>query len=88
MTAPTVFDFSDGITTSLGAGLPPDVDPVFEMGEHDSDGDYYAPVQDSAEGDPLETKLSIGAAAPLLSERTVKAYVVEYTSYRTFVGGS
>jgi len=87
-TAPTVFDFSDGIATNLEAGLPPDVESVFEMEERDSDGDYDAPVQDLAGGDPLEIMPSIGATAPLLSERIVKAYVVKYTAFRTSVGGS
>jgi len=83
-----VFDFSDGVATSLDAGLPQGVEPVFDMEEHDSDGDYDAPVQDPAEGGSFETKPSIGTAVPLLPERTVKAYFVKYTAYRTFVGGS
>lgn len=81
----TVFDSSDDVVTTLKAGLPLGVEPVFDMGEHDFDSDYDAPVEDPAEGDPAETKLPIDAAAPILPDRTVKAYVVKYTPYKTFV---
>ena len=88
LTIPKVFDFSDGVATSLEAGLPPGVDPSSEMEEHDSNSDYDAPGQDPIEGESFETKPSIDTAAPLLPERTVKAYIIKYTAYRTFVGDS
>lgn len=83
-----MFDFSDGITTTLEAGLPPDVEPIFDMEECDLDCDYDAPDEDSGEINSIETQPTISTAAPLFPERTIKAYVVKYTAYRTFVGDS
>jgi hypothetical protein len=82
-TIPIAFDFSDGIATSLNAGLPPGVAPFFEMEEHNSDSDYDGPVEAPAKARP-----PIGVTASALPERAVKAYVVKYTAYRTFVGNS
>jgi hypothetical protein len=83
LTIPTAFDFSDGIPISLEAGLPPGIKPFFQMEEHDSDSDYDDPVETPARIQPL-----VGAAALMLPERTVRAYIVKYTAYRTFVGDS
>ena len=92
--------------TGLTAGLPPGVEPVFDLGERDFDNDYDPPAEDPtgdsiqrcpspelmAEfqpiGDPAETQPPIDAADPIPPERTVKAYVVKYTPYKTFVSGS
>ena len=70
--------------TSLGAGLPPGVEPVFDLPEHNSDSDYDPPVEDTIK-DPAEIQSPVDAVAPILPERTVKAYIVKYTAYRTFV---
>ena len=83
-----MFDFPDGIATSLEAGLPLGVEPFFDMVEHDPDNDYDAPVGNSTEGYPAEAPPPINTTAAVLPERTIKAYVVKYTAYRTFVGGS
>jgi hypothetical protein len=80
LTTPTAFEFSDGIATNLEAGLPPGVEPFFQMEEPDSDDDYDDPAEVPAEIQP-----PIDAAAPVLPGRTVKAYIVKYTAYRTFV---
>jgi len=87
-TIPTVFDFSDGIVTGLKDGLPPDVEPVFDMVEHDPDLDYDCSFGSSVGWVPTNTQPPIDVAAPMLSERTVKGYVVKYTAYRTFVRDS
>ena len=84
-----MFDFSDGVATSVEAGFPPGVESTFKMEEEcDSTSDYDAPAQDLVEGDTFETKQSTDSAAPLLPGRTVGAYVVKYTPYRTFVSES
>jgi hypothetical protein len=82
---PVAFEFSDGIATSLEAELPQGEEPFFQMEEHDSDIDYDGPVEAPVECGPAEVQPPIGTAAPILPERTVKAYVVKYTAYRTFV---
>jgi hypothetical protein len=94
---PVAFDFSDGIEASLEAGLPQDIEPFFQMAEHDLDSDYDDFYQmdeggsDSNYDGPVKTPADIqppvGAAAPT-PVKTVKAYVVKYTAYRTFVGNS
>ena len=71
--------------TSLDAGFPLGVEPVFDMSEHDSDSDYDVPVEDPT-GDPDEVQPPIDVAPPILPERRVKVYIVKYTAYRTFVG--
>ena len=81
----TAFDLSDGIVTSLAAGFPPDAEPVFDIEEQDLDNDYDDPVEDSAEGDPAVTQPPVDMAVPVLPKRVIKAYVVKYTAYRTFV---
>ena len=88
LTILTAFDLSDGIATSLTAGFPPDTEPTFDIEEQDLDSDYDDPVEDSAEGDPAATQPPVDVVAPALSERTVKAYIVKYTAYRTFVADS
>jgi hypothetical protein len=94
---PIAFDFSDGIETSLGAELPKDVEPFFHMEEHDLDSDYDGFYQmdeggldsnyDGPVKTPADTQPPVGAAAPIPA-KTVKAYVVKYTAYRTFVDNS
>ena len=88
LTILTAFDLSDGIVTSMTAGFPPDVEPVFDIEEQDLDSDYDGPVEDSTEEDPASTQPPVDVAAPILPERTVKAYVIKNTAYRTFVGDS
>jgi hypothetical protein len=78
---PTAFDFSDGIATNLEAGFPPYVEPFFQMEESDDDYDGPAEV-------PAEIQPPIDAAAPVPLGKAVKAYIVKYTAYRTFVDDS
>jgi hypothetical protein len=80
---PTAFDFSDEIVTNLEAGLPPGVEPFFEMGDNDLDSDYNDPI-----GAPVKIQAPIDAAAAILLGRTMKAYIVKYTAYRRFVDDS
>ena len=75
-TIPTAFELSDGIETTLGAGPPPGVDATFDLEDHDLDSDY-----DSFEEAPYET------ATQAFPDKIVKAYVVKYTAYRTYVHG-
>ena len=94
---PIAFDFSDGIETSLEAELPQDVEPFFHMEEHDLDSNYDGFYQVDEGGSdsnydgpvkiPADTQPPVGVAAPILT-KTVKAYVVKYTAYKTFVGNS
>jgi hypothetical protein len=77
---PTVFEFSDGIATSLQAGLPLGVEPFFQMEDRDSDDDYDGPVET-----PTKVQSPIGTTAPIPPERTAKAYVIKNTAYKTFV---
>ena len=79
-----MFDFPNGIETSLRAGLPPGVEPTFDLGKHDFESDYDDPVEEN----PVKNRQPVDVAAPTLPERTVKAYIIKYTSYRTFVDGS
>jgi len=82
---PTAFDLSDGILTSLTAGLSPDTDSFFDIEEQDLDNDFDDPVEDSAEGDTVITQPPVDVAAPVPPKRTVKSYIIKYTAYRTFV---
>jgi hypothetical protein len=79
----TAFDLSDGIETGLTRELPPDIPAFTDIEEIDSDGDY-----DPVEGAPAGTKEPLEIPAQVLPERPVKAYLVKYTAYRTFVGGA
>ena len=82
LTTPPAFEFSDGIATNLEVGLPPGVEPFFEMEENDSSDDYDGPVEVPAG----RIQQPIDAAAPVPLGKAVKAYIVKYTAYRTFVG--
>lgn len=79
-----MFDFPDSVVISLNAGLPLGVETTFNLGEHGFESDYDAP-DEGLTGGCSETQ---PPAALMLPERTVKAYVVRYTAYRTFVGDS
>ena len=75
-TIPTAFELSDGIETTLGAEPPSGVDATFDLEDHDPDSDY-----DPFEEAPYET------ATQSSPDKIVKAYVVKYTAYRTYVCG-
>lgn len=81
MIIPTAFDHSDGVETVLTAGLPPGLPTFVDLEEDELDGDY-----DPAEGVPVMARIPCEETARVLAERPVKAYLVKYTSYRTFVG--
>ena len=94
----TAFDLSDGIETSLTAVLPPGLETVADMEEKDSYSDYdlaeKAPAESDSDTDydpanlkaPTQTRRK--APTQVLPERSVKAYLVKYTAYRTFVSNS
>ena len=62
------------------------MEPVFDLAECDLDSDFDAPVEGPTEGDTAKTQPQTEAATPIPSGKTVKAYVVKYTAYRTLVG--
>ena len=64
----------------MGAGFPADLDTFFDMEEDDLDSDY-----DLAEEEPAHSETTPEAPA---EEIPVKAYLVKYTAYKAFVGGS
>ena len=80
---PTAFDLSDGVETSMTAGLPPGLDAVFDTEENDLDNDY-----DLGEEVSLDSQTPPEASVQIPQERPVKAYFVKYTAYRTFVTSS
>lgn len=75
-----MFDFPDAITTSLEEELPPGIELVSDVVGRDPDSDYDDPVEEN----PAEAQPPVDV--PMLPEKTVKAYVVNFTAYRTFVG--
>ena len=79
MTTPTAFSFSDGIQTHLNSGPPEGIDPFFDLEECDSDSDF----DDPGEGDPAELRPRSSPDTPKLPQRSIKAYVVKYTAYKT-----
>jgi hypothetical protein len=86
LTIIAAFDFSDGFVTGLTAAFPSDVEPFFDIERQEFNDDYDNPVDDSAEGGSAISQPPADETAPTLPERTVKAYIVKYTAYRTFVG--
>lgn len=76
------FDLSDGVEIGMTAGLPQGFDTALDLEEEDLDGDY-----DSAEGGPDGEQVPGEVPTQTSQERTVKAYLVKYTAYRTFVRG-
>lgn len=84
LTTLIAFSFSDGVQAQLDAGLPPDVEPFFDLEERDLDGDFDEPV----EGDPAEPQPQASAAELWLMRRPIKTYVVKHTAYRTLVSES
>lgn len=83
MIIPTAFDLSDGIETGLTDEFPPGLPTVVDTEEDGMDIDY-----DPAEEAPVDIQLPYEEPAQSLPERSVKAYLVKYTAYRTFVSGS
>ncbi|KAF9790812.1 hypothetical protein BJ322DRAFT_411728 [Thelephora terrestris] len=82
----STFDLSDGIETSLTAGLPPGLDATFDIEENSLTDDYNDVEQYPADEVfvdaevPSETRVE---GPPEIPERTVKAYLVKYTPYNT-----
>lgn len=84
VTAPVAFNFSDGTITNLSSGLPPGVDPFFDLEESDTDGDFDDPIDGD---DPTEPRPQVSLGIPKQqSYRFVRAYVIKYTAHRTSVG--
>ena len=79
------FGFSHGIETRLSGGLPPGVEPFFDLEGSDSDNDF----DDPAEGGPVEPQLQTIADVHQLplAKRSIRTYIVKYTAYKTLVAG-
>ena len=84
VTIPAAFGFSDGIQTYLNAGLPPGVEPFFDLEECDLDGDFG----DSVEGEPTGLQSQISPDASMPPQKSIKTYVIKYTAYKTSVSES
>lgn len=65
----------------MTAGFPPELDTTFDIEENDADSGYGF-----ARRGPAGPETQTEAPAQILQERTVKAYLVKYTAYNTFVG--
>ncbi|KAF9647868.1 hypothetical protein BDM02DRAFT_3116338 [Thelephora ganbajun] len=95
----STFSFSDGVETHLNAGLPPGIEHFFDLEECDFDNDFDGPadldnpidfgdpvdLDGPTEDDPADSQPQV---SPDISEslpRSIKAYVVKYTAYRTLV---
>jgi len=59
------------------------IEPFFDLEECDSDSDFDDPV----EGDPTEPQPQVSPNISELPQRSIKAYVVKYTAYKTLVDG-
>lgn len=77
-----MFDTSDGIEISLTAGLPPGLEASLDiLDRNDSNTDF-----DFAEEEPADAQVPLNeTCAQVLPGKTVKAYLVKDTAYRTFV---
>ena len=62
----------------MDEGLPTGVEPFFDLEGSDLDSDFNGPLED----DPAEhqSQVSPDVSGP---PRSIKAYVVKYTAYRT-----
>ena len=85
LTITAAFDFSDGYITGLTAAFPSEVEPFFDIKGQDFNDDYDSPVDGPADGDLAISQPPADVVTPTLPERTVKAYIVRYTAFRTFV---
>lgn len=79
------FSFSDGIETDVNAGLPPGIEPSFDLQECDLDSDFDGPVEDDL---AIEPQSQASPNVPESPQRAVKAYLVKYTAYKTLSGES
>ena len=78
---PTAFGFSGGIQTHLNEGPPPGIEPFFDLEECDSDSDFDDPVEE----DPARARPKVSPDISEPPQRSIKAYVVKYTAYKTLV---
>ena len=81
VTTITAFSFSDGIETRPDAGLPPGVESFYDLEDCDLDSDFDCPVED--DGDSVEPQAEISPDVSERPQRSIKAYLVKYTAYRT-----
>ena len=77
----TAFGFSGGIQTHLNEGPPPGIEPSFDLEECDSDSDFDDPVEE----DPARARPKVSPDTSEPPQRSIKAYVVKYTAYKTLV---
>lgn len=81
VTIVAAFSFSDGIETRPDAELPPGVESFFDLEDCDLDSDFDCSVED--DGDPVEPQAEISPEISERPQRSIKAYLVKYTAYRT-----
>jgi hypothetical protein len=82
ITAVTAFGFSDGIETSPDAELPPGVESFFDLEDSHLDSDFDCPVEDG----PVEPQAEVSPDVSERPQRSIKAYLVKYTAYKTLGG--
>jgi len=84
VTIATAFTFSGGIETCPDAGLPPGVESFFDLEDCDLDSDFDCPAEDI--DDPVEPQAEVPPDISERPQRSIKAYLVKYTAYRTLGG--
>ena len=67
----------------MTAGFPSGLDTAFDVEGDDLDGDY-----NRAEEEPADSQIPHETPAQISQGRSVKAYLIKYTAYKTFVGDS
>ena len=84
VTTTTAFSFSDGVETPPDAGLPSSVESFFDLEDCDLDGDFDCPGED----DPVESQAETSPDISERQQKSIKAYLVKCTAYRTLGGDS
>ena len=84
VTTTTAFSFSDGVETPPDAGLPSSVESFFDLEDCDLDRDFDCP----GEGDPVESQAETSPDISERQQKSIKAYLVKCTAYRTLGGDS
>ena len=79
VTSPTVIGSSDGVETLMNEGLPPGVEPFYDLEEWDLSGDFDGPIQE----DPAEPQPQGSSNTSKRLQRSIKTYVVKDTAFRT-----
>ena len=83
VTSPTVFSSSDGVETLMDdEGLPPDVDPFFELAEWDPSGGCDGDFDDPVHEDPAQPQSQGSPNASKQPQKSIKTYVVKDTAHK------